>query len=210
MAKCCDTVTRCDDNDGCLSPDQFAFTGRAILLAGQDLDPGTAERLRHALEEKLDFGAAVKLGEVCSGLSDPDPLIDAIRSVGDLGVQSGLRRIAQVPWAAVFTSALDDKLSGELASQDSQGRRLRHLCVDDQMPVFFPRRNDVLTVLHLTHLANENTATGLPVYGRHWGRAQRLLIPGIFADATAGGWTSTSALHHGYHGRRSDRPKPRG
>ena len=47
------------------------------------------------------------------------------------------------------------------------------------MPAFFPRRNDVLAVLHLTHLANEKTATGLPVYGRHWGRAQRLLIPGI-------------------------------
>lgn len=158
---------------------QFAFTGRAILLAGQDLDPGAAERLRQALEKKLNLGAGAKLGEICAGLSDSGPLTDAIRSVGDLGVPPGLRRIAQVPWAAVFTSALDDKLSAELAGQDSQGRRLRHLCVDDQMPAFFPRRNDVLTVLHLTHLANENTATGLPVYGRHWGRAQRLLIPGI-------------------------------
>src|SRR5271170_2880477 len=93
---------------------QFAFSGRAILLAGQDLDPGTTERLRQALEKKLELKTVVKLSEMSSSLSDPSPFIDAISSVGDLGVQSGLRRIAQVPWAAVFTSAFDDKLSVEL------------------------------------------------------------------------------------------------
>lgn len=158
---------------------QFAFSGRAILLAGQELDPGTTKRLLSSLAKSLNVATDATLGDALASLSDPAPVITAVKSIAELGVPSGLRRVAQVPWAAVFTSAFDDRISTELAAQDSQGRRLRHLCVDDEMPAFFPRRNDVLAVLHLTHLANEQTATGLPVYGRHWGRAQRLLIPGI-------------------------------
>lgn len=158
---------------------QFVFSGRAILLAGQDLDPGTTERLRLTLVGSLELPTNATLGEACSGLSDPGPIIEALKSIGDIGAPSGLRRVAEVPWAAVFTSSFDDRLSTELSAQDSQGRRLRHLCVDEEMPPFFPRRNDVLTVLHLTHLANEQTVTGLPIYGRHWGRAQRLFLPGI-------------------------------
>lgn len=89
--------------------------------------------------------------------------------------------IAEIPWAAVFTSGLDDYLSLQLASQDSQSRRLRHFSLDDEMPAFFPRRNEVLTVVHLSHLANEQTTTGIPLSGRNWGKATRLLIPSILA-----------------------------
>jgi hypothetical protein len=95
------------------------------------------------------------------------------------GASPGIRRVADVPWAAVFTSAIDDTLSAELSRQDSEGRRLRHLAVDERMPVFFPRQNDVLTVLHLMHIADAQAPTGSPVYGRHWTKAQMLLIPGV-------------------------------
>ncbi len=122
------------------------------------------------------------LPEACSNASDAKAIAEALKSTHIGGTPSTIRRVAEVPWAAVFTSALDDELSSELAAQDAQGRRLRHLCVDEELPAFFPRRNDVLTVLHLTHLANEQTSTGVPIYGRHWARAQRLLIPGVFRN----------------------------
>ena len=158
---------------------QFGFSGRAILFAGQNLEPGTASLLQSTLAKDIGLPADTGLTEACASASDPAPILAAIKTVAENTQPSGLRRVAEVPWAAVFTSALDDSLSTELANQDSQGRRLRHLCVDEAIPVFFPRRNDVLTVLHLSHLANEKTLTGVPLFGRHWGRAQRLLIPGV-------------------------------
>lgn len=161
---------------------EFGFSGRAVLVSGQDLEPGTSRRLRELLLKQLALPPHTSLEDACTSLSDPAPIVAATGSIGELGSAFGLRRIAEVPWAAVFTSALDDTLSAELASQDSQGRRLRHLCVNDEMPAFFPRRNDVLTVLHLSHLANEQTTTGLPLYGRHWGRAKRFFIPGVLRD----------------------------
>jgi len=161
---------------------RLAFSGRAVLLCGQDLEPGTCERISETLAANWNRDPKATLADACANLSDPAPLIAAARSVAVAGPGPGIRRVAEVPWAAVFTSAIDDALSAELARQDSQGRRLRHLCVDEKMPAFFPRQNDVLTVMHLMHLADGQTATGSPVYGRHWGRAQRLLVPGILRD----------------------------
>ncbi len=158
---------------------QLAFSGRAILFAGQDLETDTSEQLRHVLTNILNLTLDTAFADACSSVSDPAPIVAAIKSIAETRSGPSLRRIAEVPWAAVFTSAFDDRLSVELGSQDSQGRRLRHLCVNDEMPAFFSRRNEVLTVLHLSHLADEQTATGLPLYGRHWGRAQRLFIPGV-------------------------------
>ena len=158
---------------------QFAFSGRAILLAGQDLDPGTTERLRIALTKALNLAGNVSLADACSRASEAKSITDAVKAIPDVGTASGLRRVAEVPWAAVFTSSFDDIFSNELSLQDSQGRRLRHLCVDERLPPFFPRRNEVLTVVHLTHLADERSTTGSPVYGQHWRRAQRLLIPSV-------------------------------
>src|SRR5258708_35586336 len=161
---------------------EFAFSGRAVLLAGQGLEAGAGQRLLQALAEHVNLHADVTLADACTSLSEPGPILAAIRSLTETGTGHGLRRIAEIPWAAVFTSALDDQLSTELASQHPQGRRLRHLTVDDRLPAFFSRRNDVLTVLHLSHLANEQTATGLPLDDRHWGRRDRFFLPGILRD----------------------------
>lgn len=161
---------------------QLAFSGRAILLAGQDLDPGTTANVRSALLRELELRSGETLGEVCSAASDATRIRHVLESIEKVGPSPSLRRIAQVPWAAVFTSSLDDTLSSELADQEARSRRLRHLCVDDDMPAFFPRRNDVLTVVHLSHMRSENSVTGMPLYGRQWGRAQRLLIPGILRN----------------------------
>ncbi|WP_433968303.1 hypothetical protein [Tunturiibacter gelidiferens] len=161
---------------------QNAFTGRAVLFAGQDLEPGTSERFLQALSNNATLPPNATMEGVCSGIVDPEYIIAAAKAVEEKTARGALRRIADIPWAAVFTSALDDTLSTELAGQDSQGRRLRHLSLDDEMPAFFPRRNEVLTVLHLSHLANEKTTTGLPLYGRNWGRAKRLLMPGVLGN----------------------------
>lgn len=158
---------------------ELAFSGRAILLAGQNLEPESGRLLKQALVKDLNLPIDTKLGDACASVSEPNPIFKAIRSIADTGPAPALRRIAEVPWAAVFSSALDDRLSTELAAQDSQSRRLRHLFVDSELPAFFPRRNDVLTVLHLTHLSHEQTITGSPIYGRQFGRTQRLLIPGV-------------------------------
>ena len=157
----------------------LAFSGRAVLYSGQDLEPGTSERLICLLRESTRQGSDRSFAEVCSGLSDPTPLIEVAKVVGSGESSAGLRRVAEVPWAAVFTSAIDDLLSKELSRQGSEGRRLRHLSVDERMPAFFPMQNDVLSVLHLMHLADAQTTTGVPAYGRHWTRSQRLLIPGV-------------------------------
>ena len=157
----------------------LAFSGRAVLLSGQDLEPGTGERLARAVAENTNRDLQSTLRESCTALSDPAAIIAAVKSVASAGPSPGIRRVAEVPWAAVFTSAIDDTLSTELARQDSEGRRLRHLSVDERMPAFFPRQNDVLTVLHLMHIADAQAPTGSPVYGRHWARAQKLLIPGV-------------------------------
>jgi hypothetical protein len=157
----------------------LTFSGRAVLYAGQDLEPGTSERLAKALRQIIRGDADRSLPDMCSALSDPNPLKEAAKAVSSSDTSGGVRSIAEVPWAAVFTSAIDDVLSTELGRQSSEGRRLRHIAVDERMPAFFPRQNDVLSVLHLMHLADAQTTTGLPVYGRHWARAQRLLIPGV-------------------------------
>ncbi|MCL4797713.1 MAG: hypothetical protein KJZ84_24325 [Bryobacteraceae bacterium] len=157
----------------------LAYSGRAVLLAGQDLEPGTTERLSHALAKATGVQHEMPLGQRCATLSDPAPLVAAAKYVMNVGATSGMRLVAEVPWAAVFTAAIDDTLSAELGRQDSEGRRLRHLAVDERMPAFFPRQNDILTVLHLLHIADSQSPTGLPVYGRHWTRAQKLLIPGV-------------------------------
>lgn len=158
---------------------QLAFSGRAILLAGQNLEPDSGRFLKQALVKELKLPGDTNLGDACALALDPNPIVKAIKSIADSGPAPALRRIAEVPWAAVFSSALDDRLSAELSAQDSQSRRLHHLFVDSELPAFFPRRNDVLTFLHLTHVANENTIEGWPIYGRQFGRAQRLLIPGV-------------------------------
>jgi hypothetical protein len=157
----------------------LALSGRAVLLSGQDLEPGTGERLAREIAETANRDARSTLPESCAALTDPAAIISAARSVTSAGASPALRRVAEVPWAAVFTSAIDDTLSAELARQDAEGRRLRHLSVDERMPAFFPRQNDVLTVLHLMHIADAQSPTGSPVYGRHWARAQKLLIPGV-------------------------------
>ena len=162
---------------------ELAFAGRAVLLAGQQLEPEIYGRLLQSLLRSV--GPSVSgntLADVCSSLSEPVPLIAAIRELSAEGTPSSLRHIADVPWAAVFTSALDDRLTDALADQNVQGRRLRHLCVDDTLPAFFPRRSDVLSVLHLAHIADQRTPTGMPAYGRYWGRIQRLLLPGVLKN----------------------------
>ena len=161
----------------------LAFSGRAVLLSGQDLEPGTGERLARAVAENANRDLRSTLRESCTALSDPAAITAAVKSVASAGPSPAIRRVAEVPWAAVFTSAIDDTLSTELARQDSEGRRLRHLSVDERMPAFFPRQNDVLTVLHLMHIADAQAPTGSPVYGRHWARAQKLLIPGVLRRA---------------------------
>jgi hypothetical protein len=161
---------------------KFAFSGRAILFAGQDIDSGTTEQLRKRLVVSLGLPPDTTFGNVCGGLSTSTAVLAAIKSLDGADAGQGFRSVAQVPWAAVFTSSLDDRLSLELAKQDADGRRVRHLCLDEQMPVFFPRRNDVLAVLHLSHVSNEQTDTGLPIIGGLWGKAQRFLIPGVLKD----------------------------
>jgi len=157
----------------------LTFSGRAVLYAGQDLEPGTSERLAQLLRESTRCGSNRSFADVCAALSDPTPLNEAATVVASSGPSEALRRVAEVPWAAVFTSSIDDLLSTELSRQGSEGRRIRHLSVDERMPAFFPRQNDVLSVLHLMHLADAQTATGVPVYGRHWTKTQRLQIPGV-------------------------------
>ncbi|MEZ5399216.1 MAG: hypothetical protein R2729_06065 [Bryobacteraceae bacterium] len=157
----------------------LALSGRAVLYAGQDLEPGTSNRLANVLRQMLRRDADRSLLDMCSSLSDPSPIIEAAKAISSVGTTIGVRSVAEVPWAAVFTSAIDDVLSTELGRQASEGRRLRHLAVDERMPAFFPRQNDVLSVLHLMHLADAQTTTGVPVYGRQWSRTQRLLIPGV-------------------------------
>src|ERR1700722_11418823 len=156
----------------------LAFSGRAVLLCGQDLEPGMGERLARIVAELAKRDVQGSLGETCGTLSDPEPIITPAKVLASGGPSPAIRRGAEVPSAAVFTSAIDDVLSTELR-QDSNGRRLRHLSVDERMPAFFPRHNDVLTVLHLMHIADSQTPTGSPVYGRHWARVRGLLIPGV-------------------------------
>lgn len=157
----------------------LAFSGRAVLLCGQDLEPGSGEKLRRLVAEAAKCDLPSSLADTCVTLSDPEPIVTAARIMAGESASLEIRRVAQVPWAAVFTSAVDDTLSGELSRQDSGGRRLRHLSVDERMPAFFPRHNDVLTVVHLIHMADAQSPTGSPLFGRHWTRAQRLLIPGV-------------------------------
>ena len=118
----------------------LAFSGRAVLLCGQDLEPGTGERLAQTIAEIAKRDLQSTLPESCAALSDPAAIIAAAKSVTSAGASPAIRRVAEVPWAAVFTSAIDDTLSAELARQDSEGRRLRHLSVDERMPAFFPLR----------------------------------------------------------------------
>jgi hypothetical protein len=157
----------------------LAFSGRAILYAGQDLEPGTSGQLGQALRAVMHPHTDRSFANECAALSDPTPLKEAVKAVGRDGESAALRKAAEVPWAAVFTSAIDDLLSTELSRQGSEGRRLRHFAVDERIPAFFPRQNDVLSVLHLMHIADAQTTTGAPLYGRHWTRSQRLLIPGV-------------------------------
>lgn len=158
---------------------QSAFAGRSVLFAGQDLDPGTTRRLIEAISPEAVAKPDATTLSACSQVPDAKVISSIVRIAEDSSARGSLRRMAEIPWAAVFTSGLDDSLSIELASQDSQSRRLRHLSLDDEMPAFFPRRNEVLTVVHLAHLADEQTPTGTPLSGRNWGKATRLLIPRI-------------------------------
>src|SRR5258708_26778784 len=105
----------------------LAFSGRALLLSGQDLAPGTSERLSTLIASRLNREPNGSLGDLCTRLGDADAILQAAASLAFGGSDPALLRIAGVPWAAVFTSALDDAFSNELSRQDSQGRRLRHL-----------------------------------------------------------------------------------
>ena len=174
---------------------QHAFSGRAVLLAGQELEPGTTLLLRRLLAKDADIATDASLIDICANISDPAQISTAIRSVSATGSRTGLRRVAEVPWAGVFTSAVDDNLSNELASQDSQGRRLRHLSVDDEMPAFFSRRNDVLTVVHLAHLANEQTTDWVAaVWSPVW-ESPKILDTGYNAGFATSSRSGPSPVH---------------
>lgn len=156
---------------------QNAFGGRAVLFAGQELNPGSSSRLLQALSAHTVVSSSASVESVCASISDPKLIEFAAKTSNESGSSVPLRRVADIPWAAVFTSAMDDALSSELANRDSQSRRIRHLFLNDEMPAFFPRRNEVLTMVHLCHLADEQSITGVPLSGRNWGKATRLLIP---------------------------------
>ena len=173
----------------------LAFSGRAVLLSGQDLEPGTGEQLARIVAESADRDTQSTFADTCAALSDPAAIIAAAKSVTGAGASPALRRVAEVPWAAVFTSAIDDTLSAELARQYPEGRRLRHLSVDERMPAFFPGQNDVLTVVHLMHIAVARTPTGVPLYGRQLARAQRLLIPGVSSGFARGDRAGAPLVH---------------
>jgi hypothetical protein len=161
---------------------QSAFAGRAVLFAGQDLEPGTTDRFIDLLSQHVSPTVNDTIERVCTQIVDPQYIVKAANAIEETTPRRALQRVAEIPWAVVFTSALDNTFTMELASQDSQGRRLRHLTLDGELPAFFSRRNEVLTVLHISHLANEQSTTGIPLHGRSWGKAERLLIPGLLKD----------------------------
>jgi hypothetical protein len=161
---------------------QSAYAGRAVLFAGQDLDPGTTRRLIDAVNQEAAPKTQATVPNTCAQVLDAKVKSSVLGVAEESSSRGAFRRVAEIPWAAVFTSGLDDSLAMALASQDSQSRRLRHLSLDDEMPAFFPRRNEVLTVVHLAHLADEQTPTGTLLSGRNWGKATRLLIPSILGN----------------------------
>jgi hypothetical protein len=59
----------------------LAFSGRAILLCGQDLEPGTGGQLSKMLAASLNRGSETTLVDACANLSDPAPLIAAANAV---------------------------------------------------------------------------------------------------------------------------------
>ncbi|HVZ18921.1 MAG TPA: hypothetical protein VG897_17525, partial [Terriglobales bacterium] len=157
---------------------EFAFSGRAVLLTGQNLDPEGSEALRQQLIKALSLAPSASIKEAFGSTSDMAAVMPILRGIGSKS-SSNLRKVADIPWAAVFTSSFDDSFSAQLAIESSQGRRLRHLCIDNELPSFFARRNDVLTVSHLAHTSNDQSLTGIPISGRQISRAERFLIPGI-------------------------------
>jgi hypothetical protein len=157
---------------------EFAFSGRAVLLTGQNLDPEGSEALRQQLIKALSLAPSASIKEAFGSTSDMAAVMPILRGISSKS-SSNLRKVADIPWAAVFTSSFDDSFSAQLAIESSQGRRLRHLCIDSELPSFFARRNDVLTVSHLAHTSNDQSLTGIPISGRQISRAERFLIPGI-------------------------------
>src|SRR5437016_4871780 len=99
---------------------QLAYSGRALLLSGQELEPGSSNVLLSLICKNPK--EMVSLTTACERATDPRSVNTAL---DDAGPTSSFQRIASIPWAAVVTSAVDDRLSRTLATIDNQARRVR-------------------------------------------------------------------------------------
>lgn len=166
---------------------QFArmvYSGRGILLAGQELEPGASDLLATLIAEVSGEDRDDRpLSKLCEAITDPGVLGSVFESDQmSHGPSSNLRHIAGVPWAGVITSALDDRLSEALAATDSEGRRLRYIFPEQEFRRLFTHKANVLSVLNLARAWDNKSLSGVPVIGPKWRRSERRYVP-VILDA---------------------------
>ena len=78
---------------------QLAFSGRAILLAGQNLEPESGRLLREALLKDQKLPAETSLGDACALALEPDPIVKAIKLIAESTnkVMAPFRNRARLP-----------------------------------------------------------------------------------------------------------------
>lgn len=163
---------------------QLIYSGRGILLAGQELEPGSSNALAALIAEAVGGGRTGRtLSKLCQELTSAQQLIALLEGPNFAARVGGdLRHIADVPWAGVITSALDDRLTEALAATDSEGRRLHHIFPEEGLPRIFSHKTHVLSVVHLGRSPGAHSLTGVPLVGRKWRRSKRRYVP-VVLDA---------------------------
>lgn len=144
--------------------------GRAVLLAGPDLNPGEAARVPASGRAVSDVLRAPIASE-----------LDRLASLRDEVASDRHVEVARQPWSLVVTTALDTRLTSALEAAAPLARRVRRKFANDLDATDLPRSAVAPSVMHLLLERDPAGVDGrLPSAGS-FVRLSRILMPAILA-----------------------------
>lgn len=149
------------------------YGGRGVLLAGQNIEPQVSYAIAALVRAKA--GASERsLASAIEGLEDAKTWQTLIRNIeSGVDLKPFPKRIAEVPWVGVVSSAFDNRLAQALAEAYPSARRIRHVFASDAENRNFHRRTNIVPILHLARVPDDLLSEGVPINGREYRRARR-------------------------------------
>ncbi len=142
--------------------------GRAVLLAGQDLNAGEAARILDANRTISQFLRAPTQAET--------EKLEILRAEPAAAAHVD---VARQPWSLVLTSALDTRLTSALEAAAPLARRVRRRFVNDPDASVLTRNPTSLPVTHLLLERNPAGLDGVVPAASSLSRLSRILVPAI-------------------------------